>query len=198
MKTRKSFFIAITLIAALLHASLASAVEERYRLNEPLDVVDGRVMYSIGGGSVVGSPVTVKPPFTIGVGVNWHANLMCGNFDLATTVRNQLNGAVQGFKNLMSEVLTNATGAVASLPALILQRSNPGLYELISNGIMQGRIDFDRSKLSCEYMGRQLANMVTTSDWGDLSTGQYFQIVTRTHFINLPVHNDVRMLTSAA
>ncbi|UVL01457.1 hypothetical protein [Pseudomonas sp. B21-048] len=26
----------------------------------------------------------------------------------------------------------------------------PGLYELLSNGVMQGRIDFDRSKLTCQ------------------------------------------------
>lgn len=39
-----------------------------------------------------------------------------------------------------------------SLPALIIQRANPGLYELLSNGILQGRVDFDRSKISCQAM----------------------------------------------
>lgn len=176
MKTRKPLIL--VLLAASMYCVQAGAVEERYRLNEPFDVVDGRVMYSVGGGSVVGKPITSVRPLNLGVGISWHANLMCGNFDLQQTIRNQLNGAVQGFKNLMSDVLTNATGAVASLPAMLLQRSNPGLYELISNGIMQGRIDFDRSKLTCNYMSRQLADMVTSSNWGDLSTGQYFQAMT--------------------
>ncbi len=41
---------------------------------------------------------------------------------------------------------------------MIIQRANPGLYELLSNGVMQSRIDFDRSKLKCEELAKQLAD----------------------------------------
>lgn len=44
--------------------------------------------------------------------MGWNSDLMCGNFDIKTTVGNQLNGVTAGFKNLMSEVIQNATGAV--------------------------------------------------------------------------------------
>lgn len=50
---------------------------------------------------------------------------MCGNFDISTTVKNQLNGLTDGFRNLMSNVISSATGAVASLPAMVIQRANP-------------------------------------------------------------------------
>jgi integrating conjugative element protein (TIGR03755 family) len=167
------------IIALLLATSMlttqALAVEEPYRLNSSGQIVDDRVMYSIGGGSVIGSPVTNSRPWSYGAGLGWNANLMCGNFDLQMTIRNQLNGVVDGLKDIMGGILSAATGAVASLPAMILQRANPGLYELISNGIMQARIDFDRSKLTCENMAKAMADAVTSSEWGDVSSGQYFQ-----------------------
>ncbi len=47
----------------------------------------------------------------------------------------------------MSSVIQSATSAVASLPALI-QRADPGLYNLLTNGVLQARLDFDRSKLT--------------------------------------------------
>ncbi len=60
----------------------------------------------------------------LGFGIGWKANLMCGNFDIKTTVRNQLNGVTEGFKDLMGNIIQSATGAVASMPALIIQRAN--------------------------------------------------------------------------
>ncbi len=42
----------------------------------------------------------------------------------------------------MGGIVESATGAVMSLPAMMIQRSNPGLYELLSNGVLQARVDF--------------------------------------------------------
>src|SRR3546814_8321795 len=52
--------------------------------------------------------------------------------NISTTIQNQLNGLTNGFQNIMSSVIQNATSAVASLPALIIQRADPGLYNLRS------------------------------------------------------------------
>ncbi len=65
----------------------------------------------------------------------------------------------------MGSIVQNATQAVMSLPALIIQRANPGLYELLSNGVMQGRIDFDRSKLTCQAMAEKMADKVGQAGW---------------------------------
>ncbi|MDR0770574.1 MAG: integrating conjugative element protein [Burkholderiales bacterium] len=177
MKTLKRSFV--LLLVTTVFTTQALAIESAYRLNQSGEIVDDRVMYSIGGGSVIGAPVTSLRPWSYGVGASWNSNFMCGNFDLQMTIRNQLNGLVDGFKDIMSGIMSAATGAVASLPAMILQRANPGLYELISNGIMQARIDFDRSKLTCENMAKALTDAATSSEWGDISSGQYFQDIVK-------------------
>lgn len=79
---------------------------------------------------------------------------MCGNFDIKTTVKNQLNGITEGFKDLMSNVIESAKGAVASLPAMVIQRANPQLYDILTNGVYQGRLDFNRLKTSGEAMSK--------------------------------------------
>jgi integrating conjugative element protein (TIGR03755 family) len=69
-----------------------------------------------------------------------------------------LNGVTDGFRSIMSNIIQNATAAVASLPALIIQRADPGLYNLLTNGILQARLDFDRSKLTCRNIASRLAD----------------------------------------
>lgn len=101
--------------------------------------------------------------------------MMCGNMSLANTLQNQLNGATEGFQQIMGNVVQSATQAVMSLPAMIIQRANPGLYELLSNGVMQGRIDFDRSKLTCQAMAAKMADKVDQAGWGALAKNQEMQ-----------------------
>jgi integrating conjugative element protein (TIGR03755 family) len=109
---------------------------------------------------------------SLGVGVGWNANLICGNMSLETTLRNQLNGITQGFQNIMSQVIQNATQAVASLPALIIQRADPALYNLLTNGILQARLDFDRSKLTCRAIANRMADMAGGQvGWDQLAEG---------------------------
>lgn len=164
--------LACLLLGAVLHTGAAA---EDYRLGTQGEVLDDRVMYSIGGGSAVGSPSSFYRPSGIGVGLSWRANMMCGNMDLATTLQNQLNGVTDGFQRIMGDIVQNATQAVMSLPALIIQRANPGLYELLSNGVMQGRIDFDRSKLTCRAMAEKMADQVGQAGWGALARNQEMQ-----------------------
>lgn len=99
--------------------------------------VNDNLFYSIGGGTVISQPPSSNNMEKLGLGISWNNDLMCGNFDFNTTVKNQLNGATDGFKNMMGDVINGATGAVASLPAMIIQRANPGLYELLNNGVLQ-------------------------------------------------------------
>ncbi|NWB28978.1 integrating conjugative element protein [Pseudomonas gingeri] len=135
-------------------------------------VIGDDVLYRIGGGNAVnmGRAGSMQ---SIGVGVGWNNNLMCGNMDLSTTLHNQLNGLTDGFQSIMGSLIQNATGAVASLPALIIQRADPGLYNLLTNGILQARLDFDRSKASCRAMAERMVNVAgNQSSWGALAEGQ--------------------------
>jgi integrating conjugative element protein (TIGR03755 family) len=72
----------------------------------------------------------------------------------------------------MSNVIQNATAAVASLPALIIQRADPGLYNLLTNGILQARLDFDRSKLTCRAIAERMADTAGGQlGWDQLAEG---------------------------
>jgi len=133
------------LVSALVLAS-GLAMAQGSNLQTSGSVIGDEVMYSIGGGNAV-SMSHAAGMRSIGVGVGWNSNLICGDMSISTTIRNQLNGLTNGFQNIMSSVIQSATSAVASLPALIIQRADPGLYNLLTNGVLQARLDYDRSKL---------------------------------------------------
>lgn len=135
-------------------------------------VIGDELLYSIGGGRAV----SISPPgnYTsiMSVGLGWNSNLICGDMSITTTIKNQLNGITNGFQTIMSNVIQNATAAVASLPAMMIQRAYPGLYNLLTNGILQARLDFDRSKFTCRAIGEKMMNVAGgQASWDSLSEG---------------------------
>lgn len=159
------FALSLTCTAAL------AATGDPIKVESQGSVIGDDVLYSIGGGSAVtmGSAGQME---SITVGVGWQNNLICGNMNLSNTLENQLNGATQGFQQIMSSVIQNATGAVMSLPAMLLQRANPQLYNLITNGILQARLDYDRSKGTCRAMAERMADIASGQGWGKIAEGQ--------------------------
>lgn len=133
------------------------------KIVEHYPVLSDYMHYTIGGGSAVSMPASRTTPNSYGISLGWKTNLTCGNFDIKHTIKNQLNGITEGFKDLYSNIIQSATGAVASLPAMIIQRANPQLYDILSNGLYQGKIDFNNFKTSCEAMSNQLADLAMDS-----------------------------------
>ncbi|MDH0425394.1 integrating conjugative element protein [Stutzerimonas stutzeri] len=163
------------LLAAVLALTCASASAQtsvnQYGVQHQGSVIGDDVLYSIGGGRAV-SMTPASNMRSIGVGVGWNSNLICGDMSISTTIQNQLNGITNGFQTIMSNVIQNATAAVASLPALIIQRADPGLYNLLTNGILQARLDFDRSKLTCRAMAEKMADVAGGQvGWSQLADG---------------------------
>lgn len=105
-----------------------------------------------GGGLITDPPSQIVTVNMMEMGIAWDLNQDCGKLDPKISVSNQLNGITEGFENMMDNIISSATGAVANLPALALQRVHPGLYDLLMQGILQGKIDFEYAKLSCEDM----------------------------------------------
>lgn len=139
------------------------------------------VLYSIGGGRAVSMGGSASMD-SISVGAGWDANLICGDMSLDTTLQNQLNGATRGFKSIMGNIIQNATSAVASLPALIIQRADPGLYNLLTNGILQARLDFDRSKSTCRAVAERMADIAGGQlGWGQLAEGMALSHTVKNH-----------------
>ncbi|HBC3474112.1 TPA: integrating conjugative element protein [Vibrio parahaemolyticus] len=115
--------------------------------------------YTLGGGPVISLPARAKHIDSHGLGVSWDMNLQCGMLDPELTVQNQLNGVTDGFQDMMGDMLTNATSAVLSLPGYYLQKKDPGLYDLMTNGVLQGKFDFDDARTSCEEMVSTMGEM---------------------------------------
>ena len=170
----KSLLRATLLVAAItlvVGVAWAQTRIDPNGVNVSGSVIGDDVLYSIGGGRAVsmGSAGNMQ---SIGVGIGWNSNLICGDMSITTTLQNQLNGITNGFQTIMSNVIQNATSAVASLPALIIQRADPGLYNLLTNGILQARLDFDRSKMTCRAIANRMADMAGgQAGWDQLAEG---------------------------
>ncbi|WP_419851728.1 integrating conjugative element protein [Actinobacillus pleuropneumoniae] len=143
-------------------------------------VLSDYVHYSIGGGAAISPPPSRQAANIYSLGLGWKSNLTCGNFDVKLTVKNQLNGITEGFKDLYSNVIESATGAVASLPAMIIQRANPQLYDILSNGLYQGKLDFNNLKTSCEAMSSRLADYAMDSKWAQMAGLERFKEIAST------------------
>lgn len=76
---------------------------------------------------------------------------------------------------MMGDVISSATGAVASLPAMVIQRANPGLYELLTNGTLQANAYFDKAQLNCQAMSKKLADHTLSGPWVQAAVGEEYQ-----------------------
>ncbi|ECG4949178.1 integrating conjugative element protein [Salmonella enterica subsp. enterica serovar Llandoff] len=162
------------LVSFFCHSALAA--DSNYSMDQQGAIADA-LYYQIGGGSVITPALTRRNTQLLNVRAGWNADLMCGNFDISTTVRNQLNGVTEGFQDLMGNVIQSATSAVASLPAMIIQRANPQLYDLLTNGVLQGRVDFDKSQLTCQKMAEKMTDFAYGSAWTQSAKAENYQTV---------------------
>ena len=164
-------FLAVLGVSVLMLSSPGSAQTPTNTTSTGGQGVSASVLYRIGGGTAV--PLGTAPNMSsLTVGIGWNTNLICGQMSLTKTLQDQLNGVTTGFQQIMSTVIQNASAAVASLPALIIQRADPGLYNLLTNGILQARLDFDRSQLTCRTMASRMADLAGGEmGWDQLAQG---------------------------
>ncbi|EDU3718552.1 integrating conjugative element protein [Salmonella enterica] len=158
----------------LLFIAFLAPAADKYQYQQQGAISDW-MYYRIGGGAAIPPSATRRNTFPLTAGVSWNSDMMCGNFDIDTTVRNQLNGVTDGFQQLMGEVIESATSAVASLPAMVIQRANPQLYDLLTNGVLQGRLDFDKSLLSCQKMAGKMTDYALSPAWTQSAQAENYQ-----------------------
>jgi len=114
--------------------------------------------YEIGGAEPVSVPAN---PSVVSVTLGGSAQLglgySCGKFDPVAAVTNSLNDIGAGIDNMMNAMTAAATAAIAALPSLILQRANPGLYDLFQNALLQAKETMQLATKSCEQMEAEIA-----------------------------------------
>lgn len=157
---------ALLLTASLLWPITAAHAQGAAGLNSSASgTLSDRVYYAIGGGTLMTPPSSMNTPSSIGMGARFNGLAMCSRLDMKATVTNSLNGTTEGFKSLWTDITGSLSSAVAGLPALILKRSNPDLYDLLNNGVLQARMDFDKSELNCERLSERIADISTDQEW---------------------------------
>lgn len=190
-------FVTPCVLADLLNVNLPQANSSA--LGYGADVSGGvsdKLFYTLGGGSVISQPATRSSMQKLGVDLGWSSDLQCGNFDLKTTVGNQLNGVTSGFKNLMGEVIQGATGAVMSMPGAIIQRASPGLYDMLTNGVLQANMAFDKAMFNCQNMTKRMMDFSDSSKWTQSALAEeYKQMVNSGKADAIQADNDSQKLT---
>lgn len=115
MKSQIKSALRAMLVSFFCHSVLAA--DNNYSVDQQGAVADA-LCYQIGGGSVITPALTRRNTQLLNVRAGWNTDLMCGNFDISTTVCNQLNGVTDTYRGLVSP--NSETHQVMDLITLLL------------------------------------------------------------------------------
>ena len=118
----------------------------------------GPMYYRLGGASPV--PPAAHLSYTYSMGVNFRAgaNFSCGKFNLKENIAGVLDSVKGAADDLQNMMVQAANSAIASLPALILQRINPGLYDIFQNALLEAKARVNISVASCQQLEAAMAD----------------------------------------
>lgn len=159
-------------ITAITAGLLVSMNVSAYGLQIPEN--DAGWYYDLGGERAVTAPPSYDTnSIVLGGNMNWGTGFNCGSFDPTLGIANTLNDVKRGADAFQQQVVDAATGAIASLPLLMLQRANPGLYELLMNSMASAKERVTLATKTCEQVQQNLASGVSPyEDWIVLSRSQ--------------------------
>jgi len=168
MSTQKLSLGATLLTVALLSPMVADAA-----VSMPSSARGSSLYYSLGGSDPAArAPNPSSMRLRLGLGGSARLNYSCGKFDVQASIQDTLNS----LKN-MDDVLMNAVrAAIAALPMYILQRAQPGLYEIVQTYIQKARDLVNLSFESCEEMEAQIKDGKNPYDkWVTLAMGEQWK-----------------------
>ena len=137
---------------------------------------DGYLYRMMGFGSqILDDPsvndVLKKKRMTAKVGLGYS----CGKFDPTANIEQMVNQIKNKIKKLPGQFVSGVTSAIASLPAYLLNKVNPTLYNTITKTLDDGFDFFDFQFKSCQQIEGELKN-----DGSD-----YYQILKKSSSENL-------------
>lgn len=89
--------------------------------------------------------------------LEWNIGADCSGFDAGISMDGLMNDLDSQFNRLQRDAVNAMKGFVTSLPLLLLQRMDPGLYETVSNSIIKGEEIFNLSVASCQSMSEKFS-----------------------------------------
>ena len=105
----------------------------------------------------------------------WTGDLQCGNFDIASSITDQLGSAESAARQMMGNIVASAQGVVASLPGLVLQRLNPSLYDLLTGMMAEAGIGFRMARANCERTVEAMRDRTAAGGWRALAEGEFWK-----------------------
>lgn len=134
---------------------------------------DSLFYYKIGGGRDIAIPPSLNIT-SIDLSLSGQASaLSCSGFDPMVAIESSLDNLRNGVDNAVNAIELAATAAIANLPGYILQKANPGLYDLFQNALLRANESFSLATKSCERIQYEIANNTNPFDewitvsWGD-------------------------------
>nr|WP_018878688.1 integrating conjugative element protein [Thioalkalivibrio sp. ALE28] len=163
MPIRKSLIAAATCVALAGPGTAQALVPSE----------DGIWYYEVGGAEPISNaPNPTVTTTRLAFGAEASAGYSCGSFDPLLSIENTLNEVAQGMEDMVDQMVQAATNAIASLPAMVLQRSNPGLYDLFQNNLLRAEEELSLATQSCEEMEAAIADGRNPyQEWVTLSKG---------------------------
>tara|TARA_R110001606_G_C15404703_1_gene654256 strand:+ start:46332 stop:47687 length:1356 start_codon:yes stop_codon:yes gene_type:complete len=120
---------------------------------------DGSWYYGLGGERAVSQPASYDTnSIVLGGEVTSGSGFSCGAFNPTLGVSNTLNQVKSGTEAIGQQLVSAATGAIASLPMLMLQRANPGLYDMLMNATAAAKQSVQLSTKTCEAALQQVGD----------------------------------------
>lgn len=112
-----------------------------------------QLYYRIGGSAPAGkSPNPNALAVKMGFGLKLNANYTCGKFDVGLSWANLMNG----FSSLGTQITGAVKAGISALPLYLLQRAQPGLYELFQTYAKKAEISVNAALETCEQMEAQI------------------------------------------
>ena len=141
--------VALGLLLSLLSVSSLNA--------DPAPARDSSWYYQIGGAQAVSSAANPGArSLRLGGNLDLSHIYSCGNFDPIAGLANILSNVQGKVMAAYSALIGAATSAIAALPAYILQRAAPGLYDLYQNAVIRGEAELEAANASCQQMEAEI------------------------------------------
>ena len=165
-RTRQSpFYLLMVMVGMFIpHQSVLA-------LTAPVN--DSLFYYQIGGGRNISIPPQLNIT-TIDLSLSAQASVLsCSGFDPIIAIESSLDDLRNGVDDAINAIELAASAAIASLPGYILQKANPGLYDLFQNALLRANEAFSIATKSCERIQYEVSKNTNPFDewvsvsWGD-------------------------------
>jgi len=115
--------------------------------------------YEIGGARSISVPANVDVKMvSLSAAAEFGLGYSCGKFDPTLGLSNILNGLSSAGSSLINGAVGAVTSAIGSLPALVMQRIDPGLYDLFQNALIRAEATLALANKTCEQNEQDIRN----------------------------------------